>query len=236
MSVLEADTPLPSEVISYGAAEDAVIDVHRPPSGTGPLLFLIHGGFWKAIYDRFHTRPMAAAFAEAGWVVATPEYRRVGNGGGWPTTYDDVRAAFAATLDALGASSAVVTGHSAGGHLALLLASDSPEVAACVPLAPVCSLQPALDLDLGTGATANFLAGSPLVDADPLQRSYSCPITIVHGINDDIVPVALSREFVQRHPDAELVELDCDHFEVIDPSEGAFEEYRAAVQKSQVNL
>ncbi|HEY0775501.1 MAG TPA: hypothetical protein VGD51_15535, partial [Nocardioidaceae bacterium] len=91
--------PLPDAVVRYAAHDDGLIDVHLP-AGPRPadarLLVLVHGGFWKQAYDRKHTRAVAAALAAEGCVVATPEYRRVGGAGGWPTTADDVDAAVAA--------------------------------------------------------------------------------------------------------------------------------------------
>ncbi|HNM97010.1 MAG TPA: alpha/beta hydrolase [Marmoricola sp.] len=282
--VLEATTPLPDRTIRYADHDDAVVDLHLPPGGEGPLLFLIHGGFWKAAYDRLHTRPMAAALAARGWTVATPEYRRVGAGGGWPTTYDDIRTAFDATLTStLGdraasearvpggravsearvpggraasaepptpggraasakprrttRPTAVVTGHSAGGHLALLLAADDPRVTGVVPLAPVCDLQAAVDLNLGDGAAARFLDGAaarfldgaPTEDADPIKRTYRAPVALVHGTADDTVPITLARAFALWHPETRLVELDCGHYEPIDPDDPAFAAYAATL-------
>lgn len=46
-------------------------------------------------------------------------------------------------------------------------------------------------------------------DALPLTRNL--PTRIVHGVNDDTVPVQQSRDFVAAHPRASLVELDSDH-------------------------
>ena len=58
-------------------------------------MIIIHGGFWLAEWDRMHARPMAAALADAGYVVGSVEYRRIGSpgGGGWPGTFDDIAAA-----------------------------------------------------------------------------------------------------------------------------------------------
>ena len=48
------------------------------------------------------------------------EYRRVGSGGGWPATFDDVAAGIdlLADLD-VDTTRVVAIGHSAGGHLAV---------------------------------------------------------------------------------------------------------------------
>ena len=53
-----------------------------------------------------------------GWTVWNIEYRRLGDGGGWPATFDDVRAAIEA-LPVAAERRVVAIGHSAGGHLAV---------------------------------------------------------------------------------------------------------------------
>src|SRR4051794_32015802 len=86
---------------------------------------------------------MTAAFAEAGIATWNVEYRRIGNpGGGWPGSFEDVRAAAAqlvkiAPAHNLDLKRAVVAGHSAGGHLAIWIAAESK--------AP--SFRAAIDLD-----------------------------------------------------------------------------------------
>ena len=75
---------LPDATVRYADHDDAVIDLHLPDDPPDRLVVLIHGGFWKAEWDRRPTRPFARALADAGCLVATPEYRRVGIGGGWP--------------------------------------------------------------------------------------------------------------------------------------------------------
>src|SRR6195952_2845106 len=120
---------LPDATFRYDDRADAVVDVHLPPAHARGLVFLVHGGFWKQEWDRTHTRPMAPALADDGGGGTTPGYRRVRGGGGWPTTGDDVRDAYAATVAATRGGGPlsgdpdrlVVVGHSAGGHLALWL-------------------------------------------------------------------------------------------------------------------
>ncbi len=124
---------------------------------------MLHGGFWRAAFDRIHVRPLCAALAAAGYLVAAPEYRRTGMpGGGWPGTADDVRTALLSLpTTAAPASSAVprpvlLLGHSAGGHLALWGASQVavPGLAGVVSLAGVCDLGRADELGLGAAGDA----------------------------------------------------------------------------------
>jgi acetyl esterase/lipase len=220
----------PDRTFSYDDRDDAVVDVHLPPGEATGVLFLVHGGFWKQEWDRTHTRPMARALADLGWVVATPEYRRVRGGGGWPTTGEDVRRALDAVpgfLDELCVASArtVAVGHSAGGHLVLWLAATGAPLDRVVALAPVCDLREAIRLGLGDHATEALLGSAPPESADPmtlLDERPSASVAIVHGVDDDVVPVSLSRGFVVRHGWAELHETPGAHFEVIEPGSPAW--------------
>lgn len=221
--------PWPDAVLRYAGFDEAVIDLHLPTDPNGTLVVLVHGGFWMEQWDRTHTRPLARALAELGYLVATPEYRRVGGNGGWPTTAYDVEAALNGLpelLTGLGLSwsRTVAAGHSAGGHLVLWLATR-PVAAAIdlvVGLAPVCDLARADELDLDDGAVCRFLAGAAVRDADPMTLLDGSPppeVVIIHGDTDDLVPLELSQRFVQRHPWAELVELaGVGHFEFLDPN------------------
>ena len=101
--VLSRASRPPDLVVSYGPGPDQVADVRLPAAGIVaaagfagalPTVIFLHGGFWRAAYDREHTGPLAEALADSGFVVCTPEYRKVGQrGGGWPGTFDDVAAA-----------------------------------------------------------------------------------------------------------------------------------------------
>src|SRR5947208_16463915 len=97
--VLTRPAPPPDRTLSYGPLPDHIVDVRLPPRLPAPIVVVIHGGFWRAAYDRAHTGPMATALAAGGYVVAIPEYRRIG----WPGTLDDVAAALDAVPDLLAA-------------------------------------------------------------------------------------------------------------------------------------
>lgn len=243
--VLTRPAPLPDAVVRYAAHEDGVVDVYLPPGeGPHPLVVVVHGGFWKQEYDRRHSRPMASALRDAGWVVAVPEYRRVGGRGGWPATARDVAAAVDALPSLLGGlgvrtGGLSLVGHSAGGHLVLWLASERVPADRVVALAPVGDLEAAARDGLGGGATQALLGGSPeqvphtyaaadpmarLVDADP-----STEILVLHGASDSVVPVQHSRGLAERHPQVDLRVLDAEHFELIDPRAPVWPDVLAAV-------
>ncbi len=119
----------------------------------------------------------------------------------------------------------MVTGHSAGGHLALWLTTLDLPVTRVVPLAPVCDLREAIRLDLGDGAAAALLGDTDPSVADPMtlfEARPTCEVAIVHGVDDDVVPVSLSRGFVGQHPSVELHEVPGGHMEPITPGSVAW--------------
>jgi acetyl esterase/lipase len=227
----------PDAVVRYATHDDGIVDLHLPAAGQGPLLVLVHGGFWRSEWDRKHTRPLADAFRREGFVVATPEYRRTGEGGGWPATFDDIGNAVAAIpvlLDDLGipVTTTTVVGHSAGGHLALWLANEGLPLDRVVALAPVGDLVDAFERDLDGGAVRD-LVGTPFAQADPSQRlarDPGCAVVVLHGTLDVQVPIANSLGWAAENPYVELRVLEgAEHFGLIDPASAVWPEVRHAV-------
>ena len=255
---MDPDRTTPDAVLRYAAHDEGILDVHLPRAHVGAeperaaaaVVLLLHGGFWRVEYDRTHTRPMARALADAGLVVATPEYRRVGGrgelAGGWPRTVDDVATAYGALpglLSGLGVRIGRLTalGHSAGGHLALWLANhaDGPRLDRVVGLAPVGDLRAAAAARMGDGAVQGFLGGEPdevpshYAAADPALRLADRPsaeVVVLHGTDDVQVPIANSLGLEARHSWIDLARLDgVDHFAVIDPASDVWARVVAAV-------
>ena len=244
----------PDAVLRYADHPDGIIDVHLPGSSNGPsngpsnglsnglTVLLVHGGFWRTAWDRTHTRPMARALADAGFTVATPEYRRVGPGGsgGWPRTGADVRDAAEQLPDLLAgigvaAGPVRAVGHSAGGHLVLWLATTGVALDRVVALAPVCDLRKAITRGLGSDAARAFLDDIEPDEADPqllFDGMAPSDVRIVHGIDDDTVPVDLARGFVARHSWVSLTEVPGGHFEPIEPGSVAWPTVLASLGSS----
>lgn len=229
-SILEAEQPPPTDVVSYGPEPEQVADVFRPAGSPAPrgLIVFIHGGYWRPPVDRHHARPLAYALADTGFITCSIEYRRV------PGEPDLMIADIGRALETLpalvGLSEAriILVGHSAGGHLALVTATRHPGlVAGVIALAPVTDLEAADALQLGSGAVRAFL-GEPAIarpDLDPVRCSApAVNVTVIHGARDSIVPIAQAHSLAEAWPGTCRVVVvdDSAHFELIDPRSTAW--------------
>ena len=236
--------------VVYGDDPAQIGDLHLPPPGTDklPVAVVIHGGFWRSEYGIELATPLAADLAKRGWAAYALEYRRVGNGGGWPNTLQDV----ADGIDALGdhadrldLSKVVTIGHSAGGQLAVWAAArfwlpaDAPGSAPRVMATAAVAQAGVVDL-VGAGGdrigdpVTEFLGGRPAEVmrryrlASPYERlPLRVPLTLLHGTADDVVPIGQSTRFASTaHRSGDRVELvrlpGVGHFELIDPKHEAW--------------
>jgi acetyl esterase/lipase len=235
-------------VVHYGEHPEQLADLWLPSTGPAkPLVIFIHGGFWRAEFDRTYVAPLAEDLSERGHPVALIEFRRTGMpGGGWPGTFDDVLAAVRelsslARLADLGVPHSVgapiVAGHSAGGHLALWVAAEAGvSVRGVLALAPVADLAQAARLGLDDHATELLLGGSPeqqqqrYAAADPMARpAPAAPTILIHGQLDQQVPVEISRRYAAAKG-VTLRELpQVEHFGLIDPLSTAWPTVLAAL-------
>jgi acetyl esterase/lipase len=229
-----------AERLTYGDDPSQWADLQRPDGPSRGVVVVIHGGFWKAEYDASLGRPLAEDLTRRGWTTLNVEYRRVGNGGGYPQTFDDVAAAIdlLATTD-VDTGTVVALGHSAGGHLAAWAAArgrfdewrDGVGVTHVVSQAGVVDLTTAHDDDLGDGAVRALMGAGPddpSYDlADPArQLPLEAPVWCVHAADDPIVPLSQSTTYVEKAraagAAAELVEGSGGHFGVIETDADAW--------------
>jgi acetyl esterase/lipase len=240
----------------YGPGPDRFLELTLPDgAGPAPVAVVLHGGFWRPAFGIELARPLAADLAAAGFAAVAVEYRRVGEGGGWPGTLEDVAAAIDALpglpdADRLDLTDVTVVGHSAGGHLAAWLAgrhrlppaapgaAPRVRVTAAVLQAGVLDLAAADDQGLGSGAVRAFLGGAAgevperYAVADPMRLlPTGAAVLCVHGAADDVVPVEQSERYAAAATAAgdrvELRVLPGDHMTLIDPASQAWGAARA---------
>jgi acetyl esterase/lipase len=243
-SILEIPAARPGLHIAYGSNELQFGELYLPEGkGPHPVAIVIHGGYWRARYDLRHIGHFCAGLAKSGIAAWSLEYRRLGNeGGGFPGTFEDVRAgavhlAMIAKERSLDMKRVVATGHSAGGHLVLWLAKQGAiPLRGVVPLAPVADLRKAWELKLSSNVVEEFLGGSPVQMGERYRTTSPMEMVplgvkqrVIHGDRDDVVPVTMSRTYAAAArasgDDATLTEPEgAGHFELIDPRTAAWGE------------
>ncbi|NGX17702.1 alpha/beta hydrolase [Wenzhouxiangella sp. XN24] len=236
--------PPPGRRIAYGSDPEQFGELRLPSAdGPHPVVVVLHGGCWQSAYDLEHISHVSAALARSGLAVWTVEYRRIGHaGGGWTGTFDDVvrgtnHLRVLAEENALDLDRGVaLLGHSAGGHLALWLASrrtvppaeqveaGSFDVGLALAVRGVVSLAGITDLrDYAAGDGSCNASVEPLLggafEAVPARYAAASPIEqvplgvparLLHGRLDSIVPLAQSERFAAQARaagDAAVVEV-----------------------------
>ena len=225
-------------MVRYGTDPSQVAEFFRPDyAGPHPTAVLIHGGFWRRGYDRHLMDALSRDLAARGWAAWNLEYRRLGDGGGWPATFDDVRNGIDALgeVDGLDLTRVVAIGHSAGGHLALWAAARAHgrvRITHAVSQAGVADLAEAARLGLSHGAADELVGGRRelFARASPSELvPLGIPQLLIHGEEDEIVPVSIARGYAAAARAAgdavDLVTLPgVGHFEHLEPASQAWRE------------
>ncbi|MEX0789399.1 MAG: alpha/beta fold hydrolase, partial [Actinomycetota bacterium] len=197
----------------YGSHPSQVAELHLPVGpGPHPVVVVLHGGYWQARYGKLITRPICRNLASRGWAAWNLEYRRLGEGGGWPATFEDVAAGIdhLAALDdlRLDLDRVTVMGHSAGGQLALwagarsTLPEGAPGAAPRVPARRVVAMAAICNLRHAGRVSHRLMGGAPdefaerWAQADPMEQlPLGVPILLVHPVDDQTVSVEQSRAY-----------------------------------------
>jgi acetyl esterase/lipase len=194
------------------------------PAAMRPALIFVHGGAWIVGQKRQQGLPMLNRFAALGWVCFSIDYR-LSPAATFPDHVVDVKRAIVwvrAHARELGVDPGfiVISGNSAGGHLASLaaLTPNDPafqpgfegadtSVAACLSLYGVYDLgdrhghwpNRGLQEILQRYVMKVRLSEAPerFDAASPIARlgRHAPPFLVVHGELDSVVPVAEAREF-----------------------------------------
>ena len=205
--------------LHYGDHERQVLDLYIPADydKQGVVLF-INGGSWKGLSKEWYEEQMKTALHD-GYACAAMNYRYISEQVHMDSLMEDVHKAVACIRDTAASHGVMLTGMmlsgaSAGAHMALLYAYTHVETA---PLKPLCVYSFCGPTDLTDRAyltenpynkaddmakTLSDACGIPftkdtIADADSMLAHYSpvsyvtplCPMTVlVHGQADMIVP------------------------------------------------
>ena len=242
----ELATTRADHVIAYGKDALQVGELWlpmSPPKERLPVVVLIHGGCWRADLPG----PELVAFLaddlrKHGVAVWSLTYRRVGHsGGGYPGSFSDVANGVAhlhvlAEKYNLDLSRAVVTGHSAGGHLALWVAAQnkipagsalkgdqSVKFKAVIGIAAIPDLahfaragahacgEKTIEqlVDAAKRTPASGPKNAPFLDTSPSEMlPLGVKQILIHGVFDGIVPPAIGLRYQTRAKEmGENVEL-----------------------------
>jgi arylformamidase len=128
----------PPRLIRYGEGERNVMDFFSA-GADAPIAMYIHGGYWQALDNTFHSAH-AGGLNALGVSVAVPSYSlcphvRIGD------IVEEMRAA-SATLHRQTGKPVLVYGHSAGGHLAACLLATEAHVPAAYAISGLFDLKP----------------------------------------------------------------------------------------------
>lgn len=194
---------------------DVMVRRRDPPQEAAPVLLYIHGGAWVFGDKREQGLPMLEELARRGWVTVSINYG-LGPRTRWPGQVADCTQALSWVREHIAEHGGdpgfvVVSGGSAGGHLAALVALTAKEspVAACVPFYGVYDFtgsgedhrsEEALRILLETRVFPRPRREDPECyrQASPLFQVHAeaPPFFVLHGTRDTLVPVSEARRFV----------------------------------------
>ncbi|MDQ1697705.1 MAG: hypothetical protein QOJ03_3058, partial [Frankiaceae bacterium] len=209
----------------YSPRDDSQLDPGREAAQRRPVIIQIHGGGWVIGNKEEQGLPLMTHLAARGWVCVAPNYP-LSPKATWPDHLVALKRAVAWTREHIAdyggdPSFIAVTGGSAGGHLAALVALTANDptyqpgfedadtsVQAAVPFYGPYDLANVLDTKAGTKRLDYFLARTVFKSKDPAVfesatpllhvRADAPPFFVIHGAHDSLAPVEEARELVRR--------------------------------------
>lgn len=185
--------------LEYGPERRQRLDVYAPEaplSGPRPVIVFIHGGSWET-GSKDQYRFVGSALAEKGYVAVLPNYR-LSPDVHFPVFVADAARAVAWTLRNIGQyggdpGRVFVMGHSAGAHIAMLLALDRRYLAdagaSADQLRGAIGLSGAYDFDIDSDLLRDvFGSAEDARVTQPVEfaRGDAPPLLLIHGTDDAV--------------------------------------------------
>jgi acetyl esterase/lipase len=223
--------------LSYNPAKTAdparhKLDLYVPKGAKDfPVMMFVHGGAWKHGNKELYG-PLGETFAKQGIGTAVINYRLTDSKGTvkHPDHIEDVAKAFAwvkANCGKYGGSKdkLFVSGHSAGGHLVALLATDesylkaegctSRDICGVMAVSGVYTITPLLLGDIFSRDETVCQAASPMTHC----KGHHPPFLIAYGSHDfpflDVMAEEFGKKLKAEKNEATVMKLDRNHFSII---------------------
>jgi acetyl esterase/lipase len=192
--------------LAYGPLPRHRLDLYLPDGmrADAPLLVFLHGGGWRAGSKDLY-RFVGEAFATRGFATAIPNYRLHPEVAFPGFVEDAARAmAWAAAAPDLPAGPRVLVGHSAGAHIAMMLALDAQWLRAAGAPVPAGAVGMAGPYDIMPlrrgGRLAAVFGGENRPETQPITFAGlpGPPILLLHGMADATVAAEQSAQLAAR--------------------------------------
>jgi len=180
--------------IAYGTDPRQKLDLYRPdkPRADGKTVIFFYGGSWDTGSKNDYLF-VAQALAANGYTVVIPDYRLY-PAVRFPAFIDDGARVVRWTTDRVGTDKVFVMGHSAGAHIALMLAANTPYLAAAgvdrTKLGGAIGLAGPYDFLPLTSAKLIEIFGSannPQIEAITFAKAPLPAALLIHGTADTTV-------------------------------------------------
>ncbi len=196
--------------VAYGEGERRKMDIYRPRDAEGPLKTVVffYGGSWKW-GSRDDYAFAAEALASKGWLVVVPDYRLYPEVR-FPGFIEDGAQAVAWTKQNIARYGGdpdrlYLAGHSAGGHIALMLTLDERFLAAAgmsnrdIRATATLAAPAAFDPLKYASVRAIFEQMPDPNQARPIEfvDGSEPPLLLLHGLDDDTVFPSNSAELAE---------------------------------------
>ncbi len=199
--------------IPYGPDPAHQCDLFLPDATPRGVIMFIHGGYWLAM-GRDYFSHLAAGAVARGWAMAMPSYTLAPDARIAAMTAEVAQALY--TIRARINGPAIVTGHSAGGHLAARLAcAGMASPARCVPISPLADLAPLMDTTMN--ATLQIDAAETAAESPArLPRNPACDVHVWVGAQERPAFLWHARTLSENWNCPWTVAPGLHHFNVID--------------------
>lgn len=204
--------------LRYGPGERETYDLFEPDGAAQGTVIFIHGGYWLR-FDPSYFSHLAAGPLARGWAVAMPAYDLAPN-----KRIQEITVQVAGAIDAIAADRSgpiVITGHSAGGHLAARMGNEDVALAArervarIVPISPISDLGPLMKTTMNGDLRID--AVEALLESPARRPAPDCPVTVWVGEEERPAFLHQARMLSRLWCADAVIAPDKHHFDVIAP-------------------